>query len=239
MPTFSGGKPDLRQTGAKPQSKTNTLRVFMIDTSKVYDSKYGKFIITNYKNSHNVEIKFSSTGFVTTTQVGNIRRGCVKDKLYPNVYGVGFVGDGDFSSKSNKKAYKSWCCMLARCYSDDLHQKYPTYKDCTVCDSWLCFQVFAKWYYKNYPLGGINYQLDKDIRVKGNKVYSPETCLFVTQKENKIESKAKRYKIKSPLGLVIDVYNMREFCKNNLLNPSHMCAVNNGKLQHHKGWTKG
>jgi len=30
----------------------------------------------------------------------------------------------------------------------------------------------------------VTYQLDKDIKVQGNKLYSPDTCLFVTQEQN-------------------------------------------------------
>lgn len=42
---------------------------------------------------------------------------------------------------NNKKIrcpyYKRWRNMLERCYSAKHHAKYPTYKNCTVCDEWL------------------------------------------------------------------------------------------------------
>lgn len=73
-------------------------------------------------------------------------------------------------------AYRTWKNMLTRAISKDYKLSSPTYKDVTVCDEWLYFSKFKEWYDKHYVSG---YQLDKDIKVKGNKIYSPSTCLFV------------------------------------------------------------
>ena len=46
---------------------------------------------------------------------------------------------------------------------------------------WQYFTNFAKWFKDNY----INrYQLDKDMLVKNNNMYSPDTCIFITQELN-------------------------------------------------------
>jgi len=71
--------------------------------------------------------------------------------------------------------------MLDRCYVPD--PKQPTYVSCKVTPDWFYFQNFAAWFYDNYEEGQ---QLDKDIIVKGNTVYSPETCCFVPQEINKL-----------------------------------------------------
>lgn len=52
-----------------------------------------------------------------------------------------------------------------------------------------------------------------------------------------IASCAKRYDFISPQGVHIEVYNLREFCRNNNLQQSHMVKVAKGKVRHHKGWT--
>ena len=63
--------------------------------------------------------------------------------------------------------------------------KTPSYKDCEVCEEWHNFQNFAKWYDENYyEVKGEKTQIDKDILIKGNKIYSPDKCLFVPQKIN-------------------------------------------------------
>lgn len=77
--------------------------------------------------------------------------------------------------------YTKWHNMLKRCYDPKLQKKHVTYRDCKVCDEWLTFSNFAKWYESNSIDG---YQLDKDIKIKGNKIYSPETCLFIPTRIN-------------------------------------------------------
>jgi hypothetical protein len=77
--------------------------------------------------------------------------------------------------------YNIWMAMKQRCNSKDLHVAHPSYKNCYICEEWLDFQVFAKWFDANYVEG---YQLDKDLLVKGNKMYSPDTCCFIPQEIN-------------------------------------------------------
>lgn len=93
--------------------------------------------------------------------------------------------------KKDSKIYSVWYCMIDRCYNPAMHQKFPTYKDCEVCEEWLTFSNFKRWFDENYIEG---YHLDKDILVKGNKIYGPDTCCFVPPKINAlfISSKSKR-----------------------------------------------
>ena len=55
-------------------------------------------------------------------------------------------------------------------------ERRPAYKDVVVRQEWLTFSNFKRWMEKQDWEGK---QLDKDIIVLGNKVYSPETCAFV------------------------------------------------------------
>ncbi len=67
--------------------------------------------------------------------------------------------------------------MLKRCYSSRTQAKYPSYKGCTVCTEWLTFSNFKKWLTE---CSDLSLQLDKDLLVEGNKVYSPETCVMIS-----------------------------------------------------------
>ena len=78
--------------------------------------------------------------------------------------------------------YSAWVNMLARCYSPKTHEKCPTYLGCSVYEGWLVFSNFKMWMGTQ---DWINKQLDKDILFQGNKVYSPETCVFINQNVNK------------------------------------------------------
>jgi hypothetical protein len=73
--------------------------------------------------------------------------------------------------------YRRWASMLDRCYSDKVHKRNPTYIECYVCDAWLLFSTFKAWMQTQDWEGKA---LDKDLLVPGNKVYSPETCVFIT-----------------------------------------------------------
>lgn len=93
------------------------------------------------------------------------------------------------------KAYRDWYNMLARCYGNN---KEESYKNCVVSDEWLFSSNFIKWHNDNYVDG---WQLDKDILVKGNKVYSPETCCFVPHEINSLLTKRQNDRGKYPIGV--------------------------------------
>lgn len=78
--------------------------------------------------------------------------------------------------------YRTWKSMLARCYSTKLQERNPTYVGCVVSDEWLTFSVFRAWMTTQ---DWKRMQLDKDLLIEGNKIYSPETCVFVSGAVNK------------------------------------------------------
>lgn len=87
---------------------------------------------------------------------------------------------------SSKKKWQLWENMKQRCYSDKYHARSPQYKECSICDEWLDDrQSFFDWVDENYyTYGNEQIDLDKDILVKGNKVYSPDTCIFAPHSIN-------------------------------------------------------
>ena len=103
------------------------------------------------------------------------------------VCGVG-VNDANYTVKptvGGKRLrcpfYRTWCSMLMRCYDAKYQSAYPTYIGCSVCDEWLFFSNFKAWMEQQ---DWIDKELDKDLLVKGNKVYSPELCVFVDRVTN-------------------------------------------------------
>lgn len=112
------------------------------------------------------------------------------------VHGVG-INDADYVVRKNETnkvngvrklrvvwrcpCYQTWVDMIARCYSARQQERRPSYKGCTVSAEWLTFSNFKSWMEKQDWEGK---QLDKDILFEGNKIYSPETCVFVTRKVN-------------------------------------------------------
>lgn len=80
------------------------------------------------------------------------------------------------------KYYKTWKSMLDRCYSARSLERDPTYVGCSVSEDWLTFSNFKQWMMEQNWEG---LQLDKDLLIEGNKIYGPDTCVFVTQTVNK------------------------------------------------------
>lgn len=118
-------------------------------------------------------------------------------KLKKLVFGVG-INDADYAVQRNETTevngkkkqklvwrcqyYTTWKSMLQRCYSAKYQERKPTYAGCSVSDEWLTFSSFKNWMETQDWEGK---ELDKDILVEGNKVYSADTCVFVTQMVNK------------------------------------------------------
>lgn len=78
--------------------------------------------------------------------------------------------------------------------------KYGKYVECFACDEWLDFQKFAEWF-ESVQFYKRGWQLDKDLLVKNNKMYSPETCVFLPEEINKALNTKSRERGELPLGL--------------------------------------
>jgi len=140
--------------------------------------------VTEYRHTDSVIVTFDC-GYSVETTWRYFKLGRVKNPYDRTVYGVGYLGEGKYKTQEelvrrDSPCYKTWTSMLQRCYSPVWQEKNPTYKGCSVAEEWHNFQNFAKWYEDNfYKVPGEVMHLDKDILVKGNKVYSKETCVFV------------------------------------------------------------
>lgn len=104
------------------------------------------------------------------------------------VCGVG-INDADYRTSwydvDGKRVrcpfYMHWKVMLERCYTAKIQERQPRYKGCTVYEPWLRFSEFRNWMEAQDWEGRF---LDKDLLVEGNRVYGPETCVFLTKQEN-------------------------------------------------------
>ena len=156
---------------------------------KVCKSKSsGDFKIVKYNDAYNVDVQFLNTSFETRAQLGNIRNGEVKDPYLPSVFGVGVLGT-KYQAKingRNTKEYELWHSMLKRCYSDKSKKKYPTYEGCEVSDNFKSYEYFYEWCHSQIGFSNQDWHLDKDLLVKGNKVYSEDSCVFIPREINQL-----------------------------------------------------
>lgn len=181
--------------GCKQKERANKLSLQKKEKAKaeylgmVYKTNEGYEIkIINYIDNHNVEFCFlDEYEYKSCTTLQNIKNGEVKNPFHRSVLGVGYYGDGIYGDRENgakHPSYVTWFSMMNRCYGDKHKYSQYSYKGCTVCEEWHNYQNFAKWYEDNYYNCEEELELDKDIIIYGNKLYSPETCLFVPKLVN-------------------------------------------------------
>ena len=168
-------------------------------------NKYGsKMTIIKYNNAKDIEVEFEN-GYITNSAYKEFKNGVIRNPYDKSVYGYGYLGEGPYKTKlKNIKTpeYKTWHGMMERIYNEKTLEKYPTYKKCAICEDWHNFQNFAKWYSDNYyEIPGEKMELDKDILIKGNKLYSSKTCIFVPKRINLLFSKQKNQRGELPIGI--------------------------------------
>lgn len=153
---------------------------------KVFKSNaFGDCTVIEYIDTNNVVVKFADTGHETKVSAGNLRSGLVRDLLQPNVAGVGFMGVGKYFCRhkgrggSRTDEYAYWESMMKRVYNPQTESYARPYRDCSVSEVWHNFQNFAEWCQGQEGFSKNGFQLDKDLLVKGNKVYGPDTCCFL------------------------------------------------------------
>lgn len=165
-----------------------------------------EMIIVEYRMNRDIDVYFPEYDWTFKhTRYNDFKKGNIKCPYERRVYGIGYIGEGEYKTKINgkrTKCYKTWQGMLERCYNPKCHGKHPTYINCKVCEEWLCFQNFAKWYYENYyEIDGERMCLDKDILHRNNKIYSPENCIFVSERINTLFIKCDKMRGEYPIGV--------------------------------------
>lgn len=156
-------------------------------TGEIYTFSDGRTMtIIEYITNKNMKVMFNDGTVVDNCYYAGFLKGDIKNNNTPIIYGVGYFGYGPYASKIKgitTLPYSRWKNILNRCYREDRQQKQISYELCFMNPEWHNYQVFAKWFEENYING---FEIDKDILFKGNKVYSAETCCFVSSEINKL-----------------------------------------------------
>lgn len=169
------------------------------------------------------------------------------------VYGVG-IDDADYvvmkreetghiDGKRKQKMvwvcpyYQTWKSMIVRCYSSKFQERSPTYKGCTVSEDWFTFSNFKAWMATKDWDGK---QLDKDLLFEGNKVYSAETCVFVSQAVNSFTNDHGAKRGEWLIGVILDKKNdkFRARCCNPFTKKKESLGSFTCEKQAHKAWLK-
>ena len=131
--------------------------------------------------------------------------------------------------------YRVWKNMLERCYSVKFQNKKPTYRGCSVSEEWLTFSVFKNWMEKQ---DWQDTHLDKDLLFEGNKVYGPDTCVFVTQTVNSFTLDRGNDRGEWPIGVNLDRgrSKFKSQCSNPFTNKNEHLGRFTCEREAHRAW---
>lgn len=140
------------------------------------------------------------------------------------------INDLEFSAQpkiDNKQlqhpGYISWRNMLNRSHDYNL-DKYPSYENVVCSEEWIYSSNYLVWF-KNSNRSSTNTDLDKDLLVSENLVYSKETCLFVPKEINSFLTIANSIRGGQPLGVDLSPGGYRS-------------RISDGKSKKHLGYFK-
>lgn len=181
----------------------NTQTIFVGDRFK---NNFGTWAtVIEYKGSKRIKVRFEDKyQYEGIYMGGDLRRGSFRNPYDPNIYGIGFYGVGSeitHTKGKNNPLLSVWMLMLKRCYYNDNQLSIRTYIGCTVVDEWHNFQNFAAWARQQIGFDLETRNLDKDILVKGNRVYGPDTCCFVPSRVNMLLVSATKSRGDCPVGV--------------------------------------
>lgn len=178
---------------------------------KIVQYNHCKDIVVEFQDEYKARVHTSYRWFTL---------GTIKNPYHPSVYGVGIVGNKyqTFINKKQTKEYLSWRRVLGRCFDENFKEQNQTYQNAICCKEWLYFENFYDWLHsqENFDkwLNGSQWAIDKDILIKGNKIYSPETCCLVPKNVNGLFVKCDALRNSLPIGVVKHGSGYLVSCKN-------------------------
>ena len=134
--------------------------------------------IVEYNSSTDIVVEFQDENKARVhTRWDHWKEKVVKNPYHKDIYGIACSGN-KINLRQCKREYRTWLDMLRRCYDTNYHSDKPTYIKCEVCDEWTNYENFYDWitHQENYNKWqeDLTFHLDKDVRMKRNKIYSPE-----------------------------------------------------------------
>ena len=145
--------------------------------------------IINYDRSKSIDVQFEDGEILKNVTYQSFLNGSLMHPNYKHksrlILGIGY--NSGIKHYSGGYKYMVWYSILDRIYNKN-HEFYYIYKNCIICDEWKDFQNFGDWYDINFVE---TFNIDKDILIKNNIIYSPDTCCFVPQEINKLLTNSK------------------------------------------------
>ncbi len=133
--------------------------------------------------------------------------------------------------------YVVWKSMLGRCYDKKYLESHPSYIGTSVCSEWVYATAFKKWMEQQDWQGKC---LDKDIIAPGSKLYSPESCAFVSQATNNFVIARDACRGDYPIGVYLfkRTGEYRALCANPFTEKREHLGLFSNPEDAHEAWRK-
>lgn len=204
----------------------------------------------NRKSSYAVQFTDGTKTIVCNSALGT---GMYRNPNKPSLYNVGYVGQGPWLTTikgKHTKEYNLWCGVMRRGYCKKYKKEKPTYMSVTVDKRWHNFQNFCEdiQYLENYIDWKKNvvprlWDIDKDIKVPGNKVYHKDGCTFVKHADNLSRNHKKQtitgltYIAENiDRGIKQEFTNQRQFAEEARIPRSAIYKCLSGEFSQYSGW---
>lgn len=105
-----------------------------------------------------------------------------------------------------------WRQMKHRANAWTYDDRFKSYYGCSYSEEWEEYNNFRDWYLSHmYNTYGEGLCLDKDLLIKGNRVYSPSTCCLIPHRINTSISTRRKGKNGLPPGVTRNPYNYNQY----------------------------
>lgn len=139
-------------------------------------------IIETFKGSQRVVIKWLDE-YEHTAEIYQcaLPRSSLKNPYERTIVGVGFLGTShaalNFSEFNREKTV--WRGLFKRAYDNKTLLTRPGYTGTTVNPKWHDLGGFVEWTQEAVGWRNESWHVDKDLILRGNKEYGPETCCML------------------------------------------------------------
>lgn len=187
-----------------------------------------KATILEHLDKSKVKILLSDNrSTIVEVYYNHLKNGKVRNPYHPSLFNIGYVGEGfEYPPSIDRKpspCYSRWHGMMRRCYDAKKQTKQPFYIGCSVSEDWHCYSTYSIWYKENYKDYMLDWQVDKDIIKKGNKIYSSTNCDFVPYEVNNVILKQSKYRGDLPIGVSTTCKNKKNPYRSRFANKTLGC----------------
>ena len=167
--------------------------------------------VIEYETYDNIKVRFLPPyEGILKSKMDHFKDGGIHNPFAPTVSGYGIKGikyptRDEMNTKKYALEYLTWCNMLKRSVDKKYEDKFPSYKEVSCDPRWQYYENFYEWMHEQENFEKLKEQndmnLDKDILIKGNKLYSPDLCTLVPRRINNLLLKSDAIRGQYPMGV--------------------------------------